>query len=71
MKDLGIMLDSKLHFHHHVNYLHSQAVMLSRLIPFTTYNFWTFFIFLMFYNFMSFIPYFWIFLIISCNIWIV
>jgi hypothetical protein len=33
------MLDSKLHFHRHVGYLHSQAIKLLGLIHFITYNF--------------------------------
>jgi hypothetical protein len=33
------MLDSKLHFHRHVDYLHSQALKLLGLIRFITYNF--------------------------------
>jgi hypothetical protein len=37
VKDLGIMLDTKLHFHRHVDYLHSQALKL--LISFIVYNF--------------------------------
>jgi hypothetical protein len=38
-KDLGVMLDRKLHFHRHVGYFHSQALKLLRLIRFITYNF--------------------------------
>jgi hypothetical protein len=38
-KDLGVMFDSKLHFHRHVGYLHSQALKLLELISFITYNF--------------------------------
>jgi hypothetical protein len=34
-----VMLDSKLHFHPHVNYLHSQALRLLGLIRFITCNF--------------------------------
>jgi hypothetical protein len=39
VKDFGVMLDSKLHFHCHVDYLHSQALKLLGLIRFITYNF--------------------------------
>jgi hypothetical protein len=39
VKDLGVMLNSKLHFHHHVDCLHSQALKLLGLICFITYNF--------------------------------
>jgi hypothetical protein len=39
VNDLGVMLDRKLHFHRHVDYLHSQALQLLRLIRFITYNF--------------------------------
>jgi hypothetical protein len=39
VKDLGVMLDSKLHFHRHVDYLHSQALKLLALIRFITNNF--------------------------------
>jgi hypothetical protein len=39
VKNLEVMLDSKLHFHHHVDYLQSQALKLLRLIRFITYNF--------------------------------
>jgi hypothetical protein len=30
VNDLGVMLDSKLHFHHHVDYVHSQTIKLFR-----------------------------------------
>jgi hypothetical protein len=39
IKDLGIMLDSKLHFHCHIAHLHSWALKLLWLIRFITYNF--------------------------------
>jgi hypothetical protein len=39
VKDLEVMLDSKLHFHRHVDYLHSQALKLLQLLIFITYNF--------------------------------
>jgi hypothetical protein len=39
VKDLGVILDSKLHFHRHVDYLHSQALKLLEPIRFTTRNF--------------------------------
>jgi hypothetical protein len=39
VKDLGVMLDSKLHFHRHVDYLRSKALKLLGLIRFITYNF--------------------------------
>jgi hypothetical protein len=39
VRDLGILLDSKLHFHHQVDHLHSQALKLLGLIHFITYNF--------------------------------
>jgi hypothetical protein len=39
LKQLGVMLDRKLHFHRHVDYLHSQALKLLRLIRSITYNF--------------------------------
>jgi hypothetical protein len=42
VKDLGVMLDSKLHFHRHVDYLHSQALKLLGLIHFITYHFFFF-----------------------------
>jgi hypothetical protein len=38
VKELGVMLDRKLHLHRHVDYLHSQALKLLRLIRFITYN---------------------------------
>jgi hypothetical protein len=38
VKDLAVMLDSKLHFHRHVNYLHSPVLKLLGLIRFITYN---------------------------------
>jgi hypothetical protein len=39
VKDLGVMLDSKLHFHRHIDYLYSRALELLGLIRFITYNF--------------------------------
>jgi hypothetical protein len=39
VKNLGVMLDSKMHFHRHVDYLHSRALKLLGLIRFVTYNF--------------------------------
>jgi hypothetical protein len=39
IKDLGDMLDSKVHFHRHVDYLYSRALKLLELIRFITYNF--------------------------------
>jgi hypothetical protein len=36
---LRLCYDRKLHFHRHVDYIHSQALKLLRLIPFITYNF--------------------------------
>jgi hypothetical protein len=38
VKDLGIMLDRKLHFHRHVDYLRSQALALLGLIRLITYD---------------------------------
>jgi hypothetical protein len=39
VEDLGVMLDSKLHSHRHIDYLYSQAPKLLWGIPFITYNF--------------------------------
>jgi hypothetical protein len=39
VEDLGVVLDSKLHFRRHVGYVHSQAQKLLKLIRFITYNF--------------------------------
>jgi hypothetical protein len=39
VKDLGVMLDSKLHFHRHIVYLYSRALKLLGLISSITYNF--------------------------------
>jgi hypothetical protein len=39
VKDIGVMIDRKLHFHRHVDYLHYQALKHLRLIRFITYNF--------------------------------
>jgi hypothetical protein len=39
VKHLGVMLDSKFHFHRHVDYLNSQALKLLGLIRFITHNF--------------------------------
>jgi hypothetical protein len=38
MKDLGVMLDSKLHFHCYVDYVHSQALRILGLIRYITYK---------------------------------
>jgi hypothetical protein len=39
VKHPGVMLHSKLHFHHHVDCLYSQALKLLGLILFITYDF--------------------------------
>jgi hypothetical protein len=39
VKDLGVMLNSKLHFHCHIDYLYSRALKLLGLIRYITYNF--------------------------------
>jgi hypothetical protein len=39
IKDHGVMLDSKLHFHRHIDNLYPQALKLLGLIRFITYNF--------------------------------
>jgi hypothetical protein len=39
IEDLGVMLDSKLHFHSHVDYLHSQGLRTLGLIHYIMYNF--------------------------------
>jgi hypothetical protein len=39
VKNLGVMLGSKLHFHRHIQYKHSKALKLLGLIHFITYNF--------------------------------
>jgi hypothetical protein len=39
VKDLGVTLYSKLHFHRHVDYIHSQTLKLLGLIRFIAYNF--------------------------------
>jgi hypothetical protein len=39
IKDMGVMLDSKLHFHSHVDYLHSQGLRALGLIRYIAYNF--------------------------------
>jgi hypothetical protein len=39
VKDLGVWLDNKLYFHHHVNYIFSVVSKLLGLINFITYNF--------------------------------
>jgi hypothetical protein len=39
VKDLGVWLDNKLYFHHHVNYIFSVASKLLKLINFIKYNF--------------------------------
>jgi hypothetical protein len=38
VKDLGVMLDSKLHFHRHVDYIHSRALKLLEVIRFVARN---------------------------------
>jgi hypothetical protein len=38
IKDLGVMIDSKLYFHHHVHFVYSQALRTLGLIRFITYN---------------------------------
>jgi hypothetical protein len=39
VKDLGVESDSKLHFHHHVDYIFSQAIRLLGLIRTVTFSF--------------------------------
>jgi hypothetical protein len=39
VKDLGVKLDSKLHFHRHIDNLYSRALKVLGLIRFITYNF--------------------------------
>jgi hypothetical protein len=39
IKDLGVMLDIKLYFHCHVDFVYSQALRTLGLINFITYNF--------------------------------
>jgi hypothetical protein len=39
IKDLGVMLDSKLYFHSHVYYVHSQRLRILGIIRYITYNF--------------------------------
>jgi hypothetical protein len=39
IKDLGVMLDSKLYFHRHVDFTYSQALSTLGLIRYVTYNF--------------------------------
>jgi hypothetical protein len=39
VKDLGVMLDGKLHFHRYIDYLYSRAPKLPGLIRFISYNF--------------------------------
>jgi hypothetical protein len=41
IKDLGILLDSKLHFHAHVDYIFSQSIKTLALIRTVTYSFST------------------------------
>jgi hypothetical protein len=41
IKDLGVYIDCKLHFHQHVDYLFSHAMKLLVLIGTLTYNFST------------------------------
>jgi hypothetical protein len=38
IQDLGVMLDSKLYFHSHVDFEHSQALRTLGLIRYVTYN---------------------------------
>jgi hypothetical protein len=38
IKDLGVVLDSKLYFHCHVDFVYSQALRTLGLIRFITYN---------------------------------
>jgi hypothetical protein len=38
VNDLGVMLDSRLPFHRHIDNLYSRALKLLRLIRFITYN---------------------------------
>jgi hypothetical protein len=39
IKDLGVMLDSKLYFHRHVDFVHSQTLRTLGLLRYVTYNF--------------------------------
>jgi hypothetical protein len=39
IKDLGVMLHSKLYFHCHVDFVHSQALRTLGLIRYVAYNF--------------------------------
>jgi hypothetical protein len=39
IKDLGVMLDSKLYFHRHVDFVHFQALRTLGVIHYVTYNF--------------------------------
>jgi hypothetical protein len=39
IKDLGVMLGSKLYFHRHIDFVHSQALRTLGLIRYITYNF--------------------------------
>jgi hypothetical protein len=39
IKDLGVLVDSKLYFHCHIDFVYSQAVRTLGLIRFITYNF--------------------------------
>jgi hypothetical protein len=39
IKDLGVMLDSKLYFHRHVDFVYPQALRTLGLIRYVTYNF--------------------------------
>jgi hypothetical protein len=39
IKDLGVYIDNKLHFHDHVNYIFSQSTRLLKLIRNITFNF--------------------------------
>jgi hypothetical protein len=39
MKDLGVFIDAKLHFHDHINYIFSQCIRLLGLVRNITFNF--------------------------------
>jgi hypothetical protein len=41
VKDLGVYLDSKLHFHDHVNFIFSHCIKMLGLIRSVTYNYST------------------------------
>jgi hypothetical protein len=42
IKEIGVMVDSKLYFHRHVDFVYSQALRTLGLIRFITYNFSSF-----------------------------